>query len=148
MPFTIPSRRNTERIFFTAKTRTKKKQMRSLLENQKLLTYHLLVHAKILDSLKYQTMETCYEDVMEAYPKTLDWAFDGFAINSTRRRFGATLGQFSRLASCRQRHLLDQQKAAPGKSILMKYTHGNPKTQKYLDKWTGDVLISLATFFF
>jgi hypothetical protein len=37
-----------------------------------------LVHAKILDSLRYQAMETRYEDVEEAYPKTLDWLFDDF----------------------------------------------------------------------
>lgn len=35
-----------------------------------------LVHARIVESLKYSTMTSRYEDVIEAYPKNFDWLFD------------------------------------------------------------------------
>lgn len=110
-----------------------------------------LVHARILESLKYSTMMTRYEDVAEAYPKTFDWLFDDCATpalispQSTSERPWSSFVDW--LVSGSGVYWVNG-KAASGKSTLMRYIYDNPRTREHLNKWTTKAPLCLATFFF
>jgi hypothetical protein len=110
-----------------------------------------LVHARILENLKYVTMKTRYENVREPYPRTFDWLFDDFAapaltsLEATPERpWNSFVGWLRHGSGI----YWVNGKAASGKSTLMRYIYDSKNTRKYLQEWTKDVPLCPATFFF
>ncbi|PMD21752.1 hypothetical protein NA56DRAFT_748726 [Hyaloscypha hepaticicola] len=97
---------------------------------------------KILQSLRYPAMSHRYEDVLEAYPKTFEWAFH----DPTEEQL-----QWSNLT-----HWLAKDggvywvngKAGSGKSTFMKHLYDDPRTSRYLATWAGNIPLCVSTFFF
>jgi hypothetical protein len=83
-----------------------------------------------------------YENVLEAYPETFEWAFH----DPTDEQL-----QWSNLT-----HWLEKGggvywvngKAGSGKSTLMKHLYDDPRTTRYLATWAGSIPLCVSTFFF
>jgi ATPase subunit of ABC transporter with duplicated ATPase domains len=91
------------------------------------------VHSEICQSLQYLEMTHRYEDVLEAYPETFEWAFH----DPTEEQL-----LWSNLA-----YWLKQGdgiywvngKAGSGKSTFMKHLYDDTRTRRYLITWAGNV---------
>ncbi|KAH8773150.1 hypothetical protein F5882DRAFT_172339 [Hyaloscypha sp. PMI_1271] len=100
------------------------------------------VYLEICSSLQYPTMTHRYEDVLEAYPETFEWAFH----DPTKEQL-----PWDNLA-----HWLEQShgiywvngKAGSGKSTFMKHLYDDRRTRKYLKTWAGNAPLCVASFFF
>ncbi len=105
-----------------------------------------LVHSTILDSLRYSTMRTRYEEVFEAYPKTFDWLFN----ESTTPELTAEQPWSSFVDWLRDGSGVYwvNGKAASGKSTFMRYIYDSSQTREYLKNWAKDIPLCIATFFF
>jgi hypothetical protein len=100
------------------------------------------VFFEICQSLRYSAMTHRYEDVLEAYPETFEWAFH----DSTEEQL-----PWDNLT-----HWLEQNhgiywvngKAGSGKSTFMKHLYDDTRTRKCLKTWAGNAPLCVATFFF
>ncbi|PMD19918.1 hypothetical protein NA56DRAFT_574848 [Hyaloscypha hepaticicola] len=110
------------------------------------------VQADILKSLSYSAMTERYEDIVEAFPETFEWAFK----DSTTEQFKwSNLSEWLKEGSG---VYWISGKAGSGKSILMKHIFDDIRTRQYLRVWaTGNahesqsrqqIPLCLATFFF
>ncbi|KIN06970.1 hypothetical protein OIDMADRAFT_108740, partial [Oidiodendron maius Zn] len=100
------------------------------------------VHLEICQSLQYPAMTHRYDDVLEAYPETFEWAFH----DPTEEQL-----PWNNLARwLQQGHEIYwvNGKAGSGKSTFMKHLYDDPRTRKYLAAWAGDVRLCISTFFF
>lgn len=110
------------------------------------------VQRDILETLAYPAMTERYEDIVEAYPETFEWAFK----NSTREQV-----QWSNLSEWLKKEAgvyWISGKAGSGKSTLMKHIFDDVRTCQYLSAWAKDrahgnpqplqTPLCLATFFF
>lgn len=110
-----------------------------------------LVHTKILKSLNYPTMKTRYEDVAEAYPKTFRWLFDDSTtpvLTSLQSKSERSWSSFTDWLQSGSGVYWINGKAASGKSTLMRYIYDNRKTREYIQRWTREAPLCVATFFF
>ncbi|KFX94993.1 hypothetical protein O988_06049 [Pseudogymnoascus sp. VKM F-3808] len=105
------------------------------------------IQTTIIKSLEYPTMTNRYEDIGEAFPQTLEWAFqDQTDENLPRANLATWLktgkGQF-----------WVSGKPGSGKSTLMKHLFDDRRTWQYLQHWAKtidpiDAPLHIATFFF
>jgi hypothetical protein len=100
------------------------------------------IQEHIINSLKYPSMTHRYEDVIEAHPKTFDWAFE----NPTEEQLPwSNLTDWLRAGDgvywvCG--------KAGSGKSTFMKHMYDQRRTEQLLSVWAGDHQLCTSTFFF
>lgn len=100
------------------------------------------VYLEICQSLQYPEMTHRYEDVIEAYPETFEWAFH----DPTEEQL-----PWDNLA-----HWLEKGdgiywvngKAGSGKSTFMKHLYDDMRTRGYLTRWAANVRLCAGTFFF
>ncbi|KAH0538897.1 hypothetical protein FGG08_004553 [Glutinoglossum americanum] len=121
------------------------------------------IQTAILESLKFPTMTNRYEDVVDAYPETFEWAFH----DSNEDRYRKDFHELSEYQSPKGYRDLDEEdsscnshdskwfpwsslpnwlkkgkgvywihgKAGSGKSTLMKHIFDDQRTHKYLSFW-------------
>ncbi|KAE9371784.1 hypothetical protein N431DRAFT_559214 [Stipitochalara longipes BDJ] len=110
------------------------------------------VQKELLDNLTYSSMAERYEDIVEAFPDTFNWALeDSTEYQSLWNNFPEWLKAGSGIYWI-------SGKAGSGKSTLMKHIFDDSRTHDYLDQWVKngngsnkvgrDVRFCLATFFF
>ena len=87
------------------------------------------VQIKILESLRFPTMTSRYESVVEAYPKTFEWAYGD---SSSKQRPWSNLAKWMREADG---IYWISGKAGSGKSTLMKHIYDDARTQRLLENW-------------
>ena len=105
------------------------------------------IQTEILESLKYSTMTNRYEDVVDAYPETFEWAFHDdeeypFPWSNLPRWLKTGNGVY-----------WINGKAGSGKSTLLKHIFDDQRTHQFLSHWAengrpGAAPLCLATFFF
>lgn len=110
------------------------------------------VQNDILASLAYESMTERYEDIMEAFPETFNWAFEDSATGKTQWN---NLPKWLKTGSG---VYWISGKAGSGKSTLMKHIFDDSRTRDYLKQWVRkdvrlakneeDIRFCLATFFF
>ena len=97
---------------------------------------------EIIGSLRYPIMTYRYEDVVEAHPKTFEWAF----CNPTEAQLPwSNLSDWLRTGSG---VYWVSGKAASGKSTFMKLLFDTIRTREHLRVWAGVTPLCVATFFF
>ncbi|PVH69299.1 hypothetical protein DL98DRAFT_625614 [Cadophora sp. DSE1049] len=126
-------------LFLDGKTREEEAFTLSQWEEKKLRG---LVNNSILYHLTYEMRPKRYEAVVEAHPKTFEWAFHDFD--------GTSLSTW-----LRSEHGLYWISGKPGsgKSTLMKHIFDDMRTKDYLETWarldgTPDAPLIIASFFF
>jgi hypothetical protein len=110
------------------------------------------VQQDILETLIYPAMTERYEDIVEAFPETFEWAFK----NSTSEQL-----QWSNLSEWLKKEsgiYWISGKAGSGKSTLMKHIFDDVRTRQYLADWAKEgvcgeqshlqIPLCIATFFF
>ncbi|KAF8851978.1 hypothetical protein BDZ45DRAFT_600666, partial [Acephala macrosclerotiorum] len=105
-------------------------------------TLRSFIGKSILRQLQYSAMTSRYEDVIEAHPKTFEWAF----CDSTAEQCS-----WSNLSHWLQRGngvYWICGKAGSGKSTLMKHIFDDERTTTFLKTWAGSTPLVIATFFF
>lgn len=100
------------------------------------------VYDEVRQSLQYLSMTHRYEDVLEAYPRTFEWAFHSAA---EEQRSWSNLGDW--LGHGDGIYWVNG-KAGSGKSTFMKHIYHDVRTQNLLMKWAGNTQLCVATFFF
>jgi hypothetical protein len=96
----------------------------------------------ILAGLKYDTMTTRYEDVVEAHPETFDWVFcDPVAEQLPWSDFKKRLREDGGV------YWLSG-KPGSGKSTLMKHIYDDSRTREYLAHWANTTSSSHTPFYF
>jgi hypothetical protein len=104
------------------------------------LRHYIQMH--IIAGLKYASMRTRYEDVVEAHPNTFEWAFDDpTAEQLPWSNFGSWLKSGNGVYWING-------KAGSGKSTLMKQVYDDDRTQNYLKIWISNKPLCTPTFFF
>ncbi|CZR69246.1 uncharacterized protein PAC_19146 [Phialocephala subalpina] len=108
------------------------------------------VQREIISSLEYPSMTSRYENIVEAYPTTFEWAFH----DSTDEQMPwSNLSQWLKTGDG---VYWINGKAGSGKSTLMKHIFEQERTRQYLNRWARGsdgfkgkgILICFATFFF
>jgi hypothetical protein len=102
----------------------------------------LHVQDAILTRLQYPTMTHRYEQVLEAYRRTLDWVFH--PEKSKQLPWSNFVDWLENSGGV----YWVNGKAGSGKSTLMKYILEDPRTQQHLRVWAGNLPLCCATFFF
>ncbi|KFY47630.1 hypothetical protein V495_01894 [Pseudogymnoascus sp. VKM F-4514 (FW-929)] len=105
------------------------------------------IQATIIESLQYPTMTSRYEDIGEAFPQTLEWAFQDQTDENLPRANLATW-----LKTGKGQYWVSG-KPGSGKSTLMKHLFDDRRTWQYLQDWAKtidpiDAPLHIATFFF
>ena len=105
------------------------------------------IQTTIIESLQYPTMTNRYEDISEAFPQTLEWAFQD-STNEHQPR--ANLAKW--LKNGEGQYWVSG-KPGSGKSTLMKHLFDDRRTWQYLQHWARtiepvDAPLNIATFFF
>ncbi|CZR58782.1 uncharacterized protein PAC_08674 [Phialocephala subalpina] len=105
-------------------------------------TLRTFVGESILWQVQYPGMTSRYEDVIEAHPKTFEWAFcDSTAEQCSWSNLSQWLQQSNGVYwICG--------KAGSGKSTLMKHIFDDERTTTFLKAWAGPTPLVIATFFF
>jgi hypothetical protein len=101
-----------------------------------------VVQGGILRSLSYPEMTHCYEDLIEAHPRTFGWAFYGPT--------GEQLpwSNLSDWLTTPDGVYWISGKAGSGKSTFMKHIFDSKRTKDCLRSWARGTLLIVATFFF
>jgi hypothetical protein len=110
------------------------------------------VQKGLLETLTYSSMTERYEDIIEAFPDTFNWALeDSMEYQTPWSNFPEWLKAGSGIYWI-------SGKAGSGKSTLMKHIFDDSRTYNYLNQWVRndngcnetnrDVRFCLATFFF
>jgi len=105
------------------------------------------VQTAIINNLRYPTMTNRYEDIGDAFPQTLEWAFQE---STDKHRPRANLADW--LKNGTGIYWVNG-KPGSGKSTLMKHLFGDRRTRQYLQHWAkttepSDIPLHIATFFF
>jgi hypothetical protein len=110
------------------------------------------VEEDILKTLAYPAMTDRYEDIIEAFPETFEWAFKG----STEEQL--SWDNLSEWLKAGSGVYWISGKAGSGKSTLMKHIFDDVRTRQFLKLWTTgnalnnqerhEIQFCLATFFF
>jgi hypothetical protein len=100
------------------------------------------VQDAIFQSIQYPSMTDRYEDIVEAYPKTFEWAFH----DPTEEQL--PWSNISRWLELENGIYWVNGKAGSGKSTLMKHIFDDERTRRYLRCWAQDTPLCVATFFF
>jgi hypothetical protein len=100
------------------------------------------VGKKILQSLWYSSMTSRYEDVIEAHPKTFEWAF------TDSKEEECSWSNISQWFQHGSGIYWISGKAGSGKSTLMKHIVDDRRTTDFLKVWARSVPLVVATFFF
>ncbi|CAG8948956.1 hypothetical protein HYFRA_00002084 [Hymenoscyphus fraxineus] len=101
------------------------------------------IHNSILESLRFPTMSSRYDDVLEAHPQTFEWALEHSPKDTPR--------EWSNLANWLEGSdgvYWISGKAGTGKSTLMKHMYDDHRTYDGLKVWAKGRPLCIATFFF
>ncbi|KAH3911383.1 hypothetical protein HBI56_104700 [Parastagonospora nodorum] len=99
----------------------------------------------ILQSLRYECMETRMEAIKEAHQRTFDWIFD---INMGQLAGLHRTIPFTEWLQSGSGIYWVTGKPGCGKSTLMKYLYSQAKTDKHLNAWAGNATLVRASFYF
>jgi hypothetical protein len=102
----------------------------------------LKVQVRILESLRFSTITSRYEDVSETYNKTFNWIFYN---STTEQRPWSSFNDW--LISGSGVYWING-KAGSGKSTLMRHIIEDGRTERYLVRWAKSCSLSTAKFFF
>ena len=91
----------------------------------------------VLESLSFDNVKARRENVAEAHRSTFEWVFN----TSSPMKFDEWLRTGNEIYWVKG-------KAGSGKSTLMKFIMGHPKTEQYLKLWAGSKKLVTASFFF
>lgn len=94
----------------------------------------------LLQSLKYQEMESRSKRVANAHPQTFEWIFS----NTSEEK----LPSFVQFLESDQRLYWITGKPGSGKSTLMKFICKDPRTKNHLSVWGSTKDIFLSQFYF
>lgn len=105
------------------------------------------VQTHVLKSLRFPEMTNRYENVLEAYPNTFEWAFR----DSTKEQL--PWNNLARWLKEGYGIYWISGKSGSGKSTLMKHVFDDTRTRQYLEYWAQKAAphaapLCLATFFF
>jgi hypothetical protein len=100
------------------------------------------VQVRILETLRFSTMTSRYEEVSETYNKTFNWIFYN---STTEQRPWSSFNEW--LISGSGVYWING-KAGSGKSTLMRHIIEDQRTERYLSKWAKNCPLSTAKFFF
>jgi hypothetical protein len=98
------------------------------------------VEASILETLRLSTRTDRLEEVSEAHQSTFKRIFEPLE--------GKTWSSFTSWLTFGDGIYWINGKAGSGKSALMRYIYGHPKTQQELSEWAAPTGLSMAGFFF
>jgi hypothetical protein len=100
------------------------------------------VYSEVRQSLQYLSMTHRYEDVLEEYPRTFDWAFHNAAEEQLSwSNLGDWLGRANGIYWVNGG-------AGSGKSTVMKHIYHELRTRNLLMEWAQHTQLCVATFFF
>jgi hypothetical protein len=94
----------------------------------------------VLASLRFLTMTTRYEEVVDAYPETFKWIF-----SQTEKQRWSSFGEWLREG---EGVYWISGKAGSGKSTLMRHIYNSPLTMELLAPWAGEIPLCVSAFFF
>jgi hypothetical protein len=106
------------------------------------LKHRSSIQMLIREALAYPAMNYRYEDVVDAYPNTFDWAFSDPTVEQL------PWSNLSKWLKEGDGVYWINGKAGSGKTTLMKHIFDDSRTRKYLVNWSGDEPQCVATFFF
>jgi hypothetical protein len=109
-------------------------------DNERML--RTAVQDAIFQSIQYPSMTDRYEDIVEAYPKTFEWAFH----DPTEKQL--PWSNISRWIELENGIYWVNGKAGSGKPTFMKHIFDDERTRRYLRCWAQDTPLCVATFFF
>jgi hypothetical protein len=100
---------------------------------------------KILDSLRFETMDDRYHNITQAHRKTFDWIFqpESFPSSDPRSAIGFKYWLLSGNGT-----FWVSGKPGSGKSTLMRYLSDCANTQDCLKSWAGSTRLITASFYF
>lgn len=102
----------------------------------------LIIENGILGTLDFQCSHDRHEDVEIAHHQTFEWIYrEAQKGDKSWSNFAQWLRQDDGLYWING-------KAGSGKSTLMKYIYGHPKTRQELQKWAGAATFNISGFFF
>lgn len=101
-----------------------------------------LVNNAILESLEFPSMNTRYEDTVQAFPKTFQW------VLQTHTSPEHPWSDFGGWLKAGKGVYWINGKAGSGKTTLMKHIFDDPQVHHYLSGWAKDTRLCIATFFF
>ncbi|KAH6869681.1 hypothetical protein B0T10DRAFT_541623 [Thelonectria olida] len=102
-----------------------------------------VLQAKLLDRIRFRSMNDRREDVAPAHHKTLTWALKPPADRETVEWDDLSLW----LRSGSEIYWISG-KAGSGKSTLMKYLYNHDGTKTLLSNWAGSSPLTIGSFFF
>lgn len=105
-------------------------------------TLRTFIGKNILQSLWYSSMTSRYEDVIEAYPKTFEWAFTGSGEEE------CSWSNLSRWLQHDDGIYWVSGKAGSGKTTLMKHIVDDIRTTDFLKVWAGSSPLIIVNFLF
>ena len=97
---------------------------------------------RILQSLRFDSMNVRVEAVSQAHARTFDWIFQYGRARSPVK------GDFVEWLSSKGGIFWISGKAGSGKSTLMKFLYDHQSTQSYLRVWAGNYKLLTANYFF
>ena len=105
---------------------------------------HLRKQLQIIGSLQFAKMDDRVENIKATHPQTFEWLFKG---SEGARDMNTHTNIFDWLRFGHGTYWISG-KAGSGKSTLMKFFCGNPKTRLALESWASGKELAVATFFF
>ncbi|KAI1815005.1 hypothetical protein GGS20DRAFT_367950 [Poronia punctata] len=96
----------------------------------------------VLNSLWYPSIYDREESISEAHAKTYQWLYED------PKSTGKTWSSLADFLQGSEPIYWITGKPGSGKSTLMKFVYGNPRTQSLLEQWAGDKDLIRASFYF
>jgi hypothetical protein len=103
-------------------------------------TFRAAADKSVLASLRFLTMATRYEEVIDAYPETFKWIF-----SETKQQRWSSFGEWLREG---EGIYWISGKAGSGKSTLMRHIYNSPLTMELLATWAAEIPLCMSSFFF
>jgi hypothetical protein len=103
-------------------------------------TFRAAADKSVLASLRFLTMATRYEEVIDAYPETFKWIF-----SETKQQRWSSFGEWLREG---EGIYWISGKAGSGKSTLMRHIYNSPLTMELLATWAAEIPLCVSSFFF
>jgi hypothetical protein len=100
------------------------------------------IQKQITQSLKFDSMHTRYEEILDAHTETFEWVFHEPTAEQP------PWSNFSDWLKTGKGVYWVSGKPGSGKSTLMKHIFDNKRRESYLRAWANDTPVCVATFFF
>src|SRR5579862_7286001 len=108
----------------------------------------IAIEQRILDSLRFQSMNVRHSNIAEAHAKTFSWIFETSKAQATDPRPQVKFVEWLQQPSSRNGIYWIGGKAGSGKSTLMKFLCDHIQTKKALRVWAEPEKLVTASYFF